>query len=92
VQKPLFRVTLIDLQAWAESLGQGSLKPASQNRAVTALRSLLSFAQETGSLPFNVGVAVKLRPQRDTLVQRILEESEVARLIDAAPKGRNRVL
>ena len=56
------------------------------------LKSLLSFAQETGYLPFNVGAAVKLRPNRDALAQRILEESEVARLIEAAPEGRNRVL
>lgn len=92
VNKPLSWVTLTDLQTWAEHLGQGSLKPASRNRAVTALKSLLSFAQEVGYLPFNVGAAVKLRPNRDTLAGRILEESEVARLIDAAPEGRNRVL
>src|ERR1039457_6075353 len=92
VQKPISWVTLTDLQAWAGELGQGSLKPASQNRAVTAVKSLLSFAQETGYLPFNVGVAVKLRPNRDALAQRILEESEIARLIEAAPPGRNRVL
>ena len=92
VHKPLARVTLTDLQAWAGHLGQGSLKPASQNRAITAVKSLLSFAQETGYLPFNVGAAVKLQPNRDGLAQRILEESEVARLIDAAPQGRNRVL
>ena len=92
VKKPVSWVTLTDLQAWAEHVGQGSLKPASQNRALTALKSLLSFAQETGYLPFNVGAAVKLRPNRDVLAQRILEESEVARLIGAAPEGRNRVL
>jgi integrase/recombinase XerD len=92
VDKPLSWVTLTDLQAWAEHVGQENLKPASQNRAVTALKSLLSFAQETGYLPFNVGAAVKLRPNRDGLAQRILEESEVARLIDAASEGRNRVL
>src|SRR6185369_9916885 len=92
VKKPLSQVTLTDVQAWADHLGQGSLKPASQNRAVTALKSLLSFAQETGYLPFNVGAAVKLRPNRDALAQRILEESEVARLINAAPEGRDRVL
>ena len=92
VQKPLSRVTLTDLQSWAGHLGQGSLKPASQNRAFTAVKSLLSFAQETGYVPFNVGVAVKLRPNRDGLAQRILEESEVSRLIEAAPPGRNRVL
>lgn len=92
VQKPLAWVTLTDMQAWAGYLGQGSLKPASQNRALTAVKSMLSFAQETGYLPFNVGVAIKLRPSRDGLAQRILEESEVARLIEAAPQGRNRVL
>jgi integrase/recombinase XerD len=90
VRKPLASVTLTDLQAWAETLGQGS--PASQNRALTAVKSLLSFAHETGYLPFNVGIAVKLRPNRDSLAKRILEESEVARLIEAAPPGRNRVL
>ncbi len=92
VSKPLARVTLTDLQAYAEHLGQGSLQPASQNRALTAIKSLLSFAQETGYLPFNVGAAVKLRPHREGLAQRILEESEVARLIGAAPEGRDRVL
>jgi integrase/recombinase XerD len=92
VHKPLAWVTLMDLQAWSGHLGQGSLKPASQNRALTAIKSLLSFAQETGYLPYNVGAAVKLQPNRDGLAQRILEESEVARLIEAAPAGRNRVL
>src|SRR5215469_8804573 len=51
-----------------------------------------TFAQETGYLPFNVAAAVKLRPDRDALAQRILEESQVAKLIDAAPDGRDRVL
>jgi hypothetical protein len=79
VRKPLASVTLTDLQAWAETLGQRS--PASQNRALTAVKSLLSFAHETGYLPFNVGIAVKLRPNRDSLAQRILEESEKATLV-----------
>jgi integrase/recombinase XerD len=92
VQKPLAQVTLADLQAWADELGQGSLRPATQNRCLTAAKSLLSFAQETGFLPFNAGVAVKLRPQRDGLVRRILDESEVVRLIDAALAGRDRVM
>jgi integrase/recombinase XerD len=92
VGKPLGWVTLADVQAYAMALEQGSLKPASQNRALTAIKSLLSFGQETGYLPFNVGAAVKLRPNRDSLAQRILEESEVAKLIEAAPEGRDRVL
>jgi integrase/recombinase XerD len=92
IQKPLAWATLMDLQAWAGHLGEGGLAPATQNRALTAVKSLLSFAQQTGYLPFNAGAAVKLQPQRDGLAQRILEESEVARLIEAAPEGRNRVL
>jgi integrase/recombinase XerD len=92
VNKPLSWVTLTDFQVWTEHLAERNLKATSQNRAVTALKSLLSFAQETGYVPFNVGAAVKLRPNRDTLAQRILDESEVARLIDAAPEGRDRVL
>ena len=92
VQKPLAQVTLADLQVYAEGLAQGVLKIASQNRALTTIKSLLSFGHETGYLPFNVGAAVKLRPNRDGLAQRILEESEVAKLIEAAPEGRDRVL
>jgi integrase/recombinase XerD len=56
------------------------------------VKSLLSFAQETGSPEGNAGVAVKLRPNRDGLAQRILDAGEVARLIEAAPEGRDRTL
>jgi len=92
VQKPLAWVTLMDLQAWADDLVQGGLKPASQNRALTAIKSLLSFAQETGYVPYNVAAAIKLRSNRDSLAQRILEESSVAKLIEAAREGRDRVI
>lgn len=92
VEKPLGYVTMADFQSYAQALGQGSLKPASQNRALTAIKSLLSFGQATGYLAFNVGAAVKLRPNPDGLAQRILNESEVARLIDRAPKGRDEAI
>ena len=90
--KPLSRLTLADLMNYASELGQGSLKPASQNRALTAIKSLLSFGHEIGYLPFNVGGAVRLRPNPDGLSRRILAESEVARLIDHAREGRDRVM
>jgi integrase len=92
IAKPLAWVTLADLHGYREHLGQGSLKPASQNRALTALKSLLSFGHETGYLPFNVGAAVKLRPNRDPLAGRILVETDIARLIEAACEGRDRML
>jgi site-specific recombinase XerD len=90
--KPLGRITMPDLQAYMEVLGQGSLKPSSQNRALTAIKSLFSFGQDTGYLPFNVGAAVKLRPHPDTLAQRILEEGEIAKLLDRAPEGRDQLM
>ena len=90
--KGLELVTMADLQTYAQGLGQGSLKPASQNRALTAIKSLLSFGQQTGYLAFNVGAAVKLRPNPDGLSQRILAESDVARLIDRAHAGRDQVM
>src|ERR1035441_6228116 len=90
--QPLVQVTLADLQVYAEGLAQGRLKITSQNRALTTIKSLLSFGQETGYLPFNVGAAVRLRPSRNRLAERILDESEVARLIEAATEGRDRVL
>ena len=92
IRKPLCSVTMMDVQMYAEALGQGSLKPASQNRALTAIKSLLTFGNETGYLPFNVGAAIPLRPARETLAQRILEESAVVKLIEAASPGRNRLL
>jgi integrase/recombinase XerD len=90
--KPLGSITMADVQRYAQELGKGSLKPASQNRAMTAIKSLLSFGHETGYLAFNVGTAVKLRPNPDSLAQRILDESEIVRLIDRAPEGRDRVM
>jgi integrase/recombinase XerD len=53
---------------------------------------LLSFGHETGYLTFNVGAAVKLRPNRDDLARRILDESAVARLIESGGTGRNRLI
>lgn len=92
LQRPLGAASLKDLQAFTQYIGQGSLRPSSQNRALTAIKSLLAFGHQTGYLPFDVGAAVRLQPVRDGLAQRILEESQVAKLIEAASEGRNRVL
>jgi site-specific recombinase XerD len=92
VSKPLPLVTLSDLQGWEARLSEKGLKAVSRNRALTAVKSLLSFAQGTGYLSYNVGAAVRLQPHRDSLAERILQEEEVARLIAAAPDGRDRVL
>ncbi len=92
VRKPLERVTLADLQQWLNREEADGLRPASRNRALTAIKSLLSFAHETGYMAFNPGAAMKLRPNRDGLAERILSEEEVTRLIEAIAPGRDRLM
>ena len=65
VGKPLPRVTLGDVQAFADSLQH--LAPNSRKRALSAIKSLLSKAQKIGYLPFNVGAAVELSSTKNTL-------------------------
>lgn len=90
--KPLRQVTLAELHAFRDELDRLAYQPTTQNRALTAIKSLLSFGHQTGYLPFNVGAALKLQPGRGRLAQRILEESEVARLIERTPEGRDQVI
>ena len=78
-------MSLGDLLAFRDSL-TGQL--STRNRRLIAVKSLLSFAQQTGYLPFNVGAALPLHPIKTTVAERILDEAEVARLIDRTT-GRN---
>lgn len=92
VAKPLHQVTLADIQHWVDREESRGLKASSRNRGVTAVKSLLSFAHATGYLAFNPGVAVKLRPNRDRLAERILSEEEVVRIIGAVEDPRDRLM
>jgi integrase/recombinase XerD len=77
VGKPLPRLTVSDLLKCKERLlagdGTGRKPPAAPtvNLALLAVKSLLSFAQETGYLRYNVGAAVHSLPEPDELAQRI---------------------
>ena len=89
VARPLRAITLLDLQAYADSLDGA---PATRIRALAAVKSLLTFGQRTGFLVLNVGAALKLPPRKDTLAERILDEAEVHTLLAREPGHRNRVL
>jgi integrase/recombinase XerD len=81
IAKPLRLVTLEDLQQYGNHLiGKA---PATQARAVNTLKSLFRFAHECGYLPFNPAVPLKAPKVKDTLAERILDELDVLRLIDA---------
>src|SRR5919199_4505804 len=90
VAKPMAAITLGDLQAFADSLGH--LAPASQGRTLSAIKSLFTFAQKTGYLPFNAGAALRLPKRKDVLGERILSETAVLRLLYLESNPRNHAL
>ena len=75
VKRPLATIRIKDVQAYLATLKP----PATRANATAALKSLFSFAQETGYLPLNVGAAVKAPSVKNTLAERILDEAESAR-------------
>ena len=79
---------LMPLQRYEGQLGRDFARTLRQlrdlwaDRALSAVKSLLSYAHRVGYVPFNVGAAVKLPKLKNTLAERILPESAVHRLID----------
>lgn len=90
VGKPLRAVTLADVQAFENSIT--SLADTSRSRALSAVKSLLTFAQRLGYLQFNVGAVIKLPKLKNTLSNRILDEREVILMIELEPSSRNKTI
>jgi integrase/recombinase XerD len=89
--KPLSQVMLTDLHDFAEFISV-LMAPSSQGRVLATIKSLLSFANKVGYLPFNVGAAVELPKAKDTLSERILTEAEAHRIMNAPKNTRDRAL
>src|ERR1017187_2410127 len=70
VAKPLGDVRLDDLQGWWDQQQQRG-SPASHRQAVAAVKSLLTFAQRSGAIRYNVGVAIEIKRAPDELAKRI---------------------
>jgi len=92
VAHPLQAVTLGELQGFADGLSADGLGPSSRVRTLAAVKSLFAFGHRLGYLPFDVGRALKLPPRREGLAARILEETDVQRLLALETHPRNRVL
>ncbi len=88
--KPLVRISLSDLQSFADSLT--GLAQSSKAQTLAAIKSLLAFAHKIGYIPFNVGAALQLPKAKNTLAERILQESEVHSMIALEPSRRNRLI
>jgi integrase/recombinase XerD len=88
--KPLVHVTLGDLAGFWNSLR--ALRPATRNRILSSVRSLLAFGHRIGYLPFDAGRPFRLGAVPNELAERILAETEVQRMIHLEPDPRNRAI
>lgn len=91
VAKPLQSITLGNIQSFTDKLTP-TMKPSSIHRALSAVKSLLAFGFRLGYLKFDVGRALKIPGFRDELAERILDETEVLRIISLEPNPRNRAI
>jgi integrase/recombinase XerD len=90
VDEPFPDVTLSDIQAFDTSLRP--LKPSTRARKLSAVKSLLSFGHRIGYLRANVGAPVKAPAIRDSLSERILDDTSVSKMIAREASARNRML
>ncbi len=89
--KPLSSVTLADLQEFAGFVSV-LVAPATAARMLSTLKSLFSFANKVGYLPYNVGGVLRLPAMKNVLPERILTEAEVHRMVERTGNERDRVL
>lgn len=90
--KSLVEVTLNDLQAYANHLGALGYANASIARNLAAVKSLLSFINQLGRTPVNLGSMIQPPKGKNKLAERILSEEQVHALIEHANSERDRVL
>ena len=90
--KPLHRITLGDLQQYAGQLVETGLEPSSVYRSMSAVKSLFAFGHRLGYLAFDVARPLRLPALRDGLADRILEETDVVKMIALEQMPRNRAI
>jgi len=87
--RELRTVRLVDLQRWSESI-DGSVATLAQR--VSAIKSLLTFAQQTGYCQYNVGAALMSPKVPNRLAERILSVEQVFQLFAGAATPRSETL
>jgi integrase/recombinase XerD len=92
VSKPLTRLTLGDLQGFAQSLIEDGLAPISQVRTLAAIKSLLGFCLRMRYVSANPAAELTLPCYEKRLAERIVGEEDVRRLVETDAKPRDRVL
>ncbi|MEL7078972.1 MAG: tyrosine-type recombinase/integrase [Cyanobacteria bacterium J06582_2] len=92
IGKPLSDVKLEDLQLWERGL-KARFKPTTVANKILVIKSLFSFAVQTGYLTTNVGSFIKPPKVKDDLAERILSFEEIQALVKyGARSDRDRVM
>jgi integrase/recombinase XerD len=92
VAKPLDHITLGDLQQLANQLLAEGLESTTVYRTLSAVKSLFSFGHRLGYLPFDVAAPLRLPALREKLAERILEETDVLKMIALENMPRNKAI
>ena len=87
--KPLLALTLANLQDWSDDLDASRLQPATRRRLLASVKSLFAFGHRLGYLPFDTARPLRVPALRDTLAERIFDESLVLRMIALEQSPRN---
>lgn len=90
--KPLNEVKIEDILLWLESYQFRASSQNTINNKLAVIKSLFSFGVKTGYLLTNPAALIKTPKPKDALNERILDESDIKRLIMAANPGRDRTL
>lgn len=92
INKPLHQITLGDLQQLASELMAEELEPSTVYRTLSAVKSLFAFGHRLGYLQFDVAAPLRLPALREKLAERILEETDVLRIIALENMPRNKAI
>lgn len=87
----LGQINLLHLQEFIERLS-ADLAPASVAQRISAVKSLLTFAQKAGYTTFNVGAALRSPKVEERLAERIMSESQTQRLLALEENPRNHAI
>src|SRR5689334_22988421 len=82
-KKPLSRITLADLQAFAASLTSLGLAPISRVRVLAAVKSLFGFCHRMRHIAANPAAELSLPRYEIRLAERILPETDVQAMLVA---------
>src|SRR5713226_5263503 len=91
-KKPLVRITLADLQSFAQALTSSGLAPISRARSLAAVKSLFGFCHRMRLIPLNPAAELAIPCYENRLAERILVEDDIHRMLAAETEPRNRLL